>query len=276
MDHIYLNSCFSNLTNFNTPKQQIMKKILYYLFFCLPLFLSAQMDESDTLKVKASLSLTGFWQRGNVEASIFRGRSDLSIRPWEKLVFKTTNSYVYQAFGGQKADEDILSLNFLYFNPEKRIHPLVLGFASSNYRREIDSRYIVGGGVTYQALGKKNRWLKFSLTCEYESTDFGRATFNNADYNGNRSINTFRGTLWVNGKYHFFKKKIILTHESYVQPSLENSNNYRWWADVSLELPISKRINFKINYLDSFESIVIENQKQDDGFLTFGLTLKSV
>lgn len=254
-----------------------MKNILR-IFCFLPLILSAQINESDTLKIKANLSLTGFWQAGNVETLIFRAKSDLSIKPWKKWVFKTNNSYVYQEFGKEKADEDILSLNFLYFNPERNIYPLVLGFLSTNFRREIDRRYLVGAGVTFQVLKSEKthkNWLKFSLTGEYEETDFSNTDFNRSDYDGNEKINTLRGTLWVNGKYYLFKDKVILSHESYIQPSLEQSDNYRWRADLGLELPVWKFLNFKINYLHSFESIVIENQEQEDQFLTFGFTLKS-
>jgi hypothetical protein len=68
---------------------------------------------------------------------------------------------------------------------------------------------------------------------------------------------------------------MILTHESYFQPSLEESDNYRWQADFGLELPIWSFLNFKINYLHTFESIVIENQKREDQFLTFGFTIKN-
>ena len=244
------------------------------VFFC-PILLSAQINESDTLDFKANLSLTGFWQGGNVQTLIFRAKSNLSFKPWKKSVFKTTNSYVYQEFGLEKADEDILSLNFLYFNPQRRIYPLVLGFVSTNFRREIDLRYLFGAGATFQVLNKKNNWLKFSLTCEYEETDFARATYNRTEFNGDQSINTFRSTIWINGKYHLFDKKLILSHESYFQPSLERSRNFRWQADLGLELPIWKFLNFKVNYLHTFESIVIEDQKQQDVFLTFGFTLKS-
>jgi len=251
-----------------------MKKILY-CFLLFPAFLSAQINESDTLKFKASLSSTGFWQRGNVETTIFRVKSEVSYKPWKKWVFKTQNSYVLQEFGKQKADEDILSLNFLYFNPEQKIYPLLLGFVSTNFRREIKIRYLTGAGVTFQILKKKNNWLKFSISSEYEHTDFKRNSFNYSEYDGSQSINTFRATLWVNGKYHLLKKKVILSHESYFQPSLQYGNNFRWWVDVGLELPVWKFLNFKINYLDTFESVVIEGQKQDDRFLTFGFTLKS-
>ena len=251
-----------------------MKKLLcYFLFF--PIFLSAQINESDSLNVKANLSLTGFWQGGNVETLIFRAKSEVSFKPWKKWVFKTKNSFVYQEFGKEKADEDILSLNFLYFNPERKIYPFVLAFVSTNYRREIDVRSLFGAGVTYQIINKKDHWLKLSLSSEYEQTNFSKTVFNRSEYNGNQSINTLRSTIWVNGKYNLFEKKLILNHESYFQPSLEQGNNFRWQADVGVELPVWKFLNFKVNYLHTFESIVIEDQKQEDQYLTFGITLKN-
>ena len=173
-----------------------MKKVLYYFLF-IPILLLAQINESDTLNLKANLSLTGFWQGGNVETFIFRAKSEVSFKPAKKLVFKTINSYVYQAFGKVKADEDILSLNFLYFNPERKIYPLLLGFVSTNFRREIDLRSLLGVGVTYQILNNKEYWLKFSISSEYEQTKFAQTKFNLPEYNGNSFINTFRSTFWV-------------------------------------------------------------------------------
>ena len=54
-----------------------MKKLLYY-FLIFPICLSAQINESDTLKVKASVSITGFYQGGNVETLIFRTKTDFT------------------------------------------------------------------------------------------------------------------------------------------------------------------------------------------------------
>ena len=252
-----------------------MKTILLVLIGLFPISLFAQINESDTLKTKASLSLTGLYQQGNVETVIFRAKSEFSFHPWKKSVFKTNNSYVYQEFGKQKADEDVLSLNFLYLNPEKKIHPFLLGFASTNFRRRIDLRFLTGGGVTFQILERDKQWLKVSVSGEYEQTDFASSNFNRDEYDSNREINTLRGTVWISGRYNLFDDKMVLSHESYYQPSLEESNNYRWRADLGLELPIWEFLNFKINYLQTFESVVIENQNQQDRFLTFGFTVKS-
>jgi hypothetical protein len=250
-------------------------KRLVFIFLVIPICLFAQTDESDTLKFQARLSLSGILQGGNVQTVIFRANSDLSYSLWEKWVFKTQNSFVYQEFGKQKADEDILSLNFLYFNPKKRIYPLLLGFASTNFRRQIGIRTLFGGGVTFQLLKNDGNWLKVALSSEYEQTEFNNDTFNRIAYNGTPSINTFRGTIWIKGKYHLFKKKLIIGHESYYQPSLERGDNYRWRADLGLEIPLTKYLNFRTNFLHTFESIVIEGQRQEDTLLTFGLTVKN-
>lgn len=251
-----------------------MRHLVFY-FLIIPILCLGQINESDSLNVKASLSLTGLWQSGNVETLILRGRTDFSVRPWKNWVFKNTNSYVYQAFDKTKADSDFLSLNFLYFNPEKRLYPQVLGFVSTNFRREIDLRTLVGGGATYQIIKKEDHWLKASLTFEYEQTNFRSSLFNKSQFNGDSDIDTWRGTIWINGKYKLFKGKVILRHESYYQPSLDDSDNYRWQADLSTEFPIWKFLSFKVNYLRTFESVVIANQEEQDEFLTFGFTLKN-
>lgn len=250
-----------------------MKKRLLLLLF--PFFLSAQINESDTLKLKADLSLTGIYQGGNVDTFIFRAKSGISFKTLKNWVFKTQNSYVYQEFGKSKADEDILSLNFLSFNPNKRLYPLMLGFVSTNYRREINLRYLAGAGVTYQVFHKKDNWLKIALTSEYENTHFDKTDFNYSEYDGDKNINTIRSTIWMNGKHPILQKKLVLTHEFYFQPSLVQHNNFRWQVDLGIEFPIWKFLNFKVNYLHTYESIVIESQEQEDRFLTFGFKLKS-
>lgn len=251
-----------------------MKKILW-CFLLFPLFLSAQTKEQDSLKLRADLSITGFLQSGNVDTWIFRAKSEVSFETFRNTVFKTKNSYVYQAFDKDKADEDILSLNFLEFNPTRKIYPFVLGFFSTNFRREIDYRYLVGAGATFKILNKENYELKASTSLEYENTDFNLSTFNEPQYNGSESINTYRSTLWIYGKYKLFKNKLVLSHESYVQPSLEEIDNYRWRADLSLEVPVWKYLDFKVNYVYVIESIVVAGQSRVDEFLTFGFTIKN-
>lgn len=134
--------------------------------------LNAQINDSDSLSFKADLSISGFYQKGNVETIIFRAVSNTSFKLNNRLVLKTQNSYVYQEFGNVKADEDLLSLNFLYLDPGKAMYPLALAFISTNYRREIEVRYLLGGGASFRLLNTLENRLQLSISSEYETTHF--------------------------------------------------------------------------------------------------------
>lgn len=251
-----------------------MKKILLMLLFT-GCGIFAQVKDKDSIKLRMDLSLTGFWQGGNVETLIFRAANKFDYQFAKNVKFRSQNSYVLQEFGRVKADEDILSLNFVNINTHKRLHPLALAFFSTNFRRKIDYRYIVGGGLSYQLLKKKKHNIIMSLTGEYEHTDFETTDFKIDDYDGYTAINTWRSTLWFQGEHQLFSGKMIFKHEFYFQPSLQDSDNFRWRGDVSLELPIWDFLNFKINYYRTYESVVVEPQLPMDEFLTFGFTIKN-
>lgn len=157
----------------------------------------------------------------------------------------------------------------------KKVYPLALGFISTNYRREIEIRYLLGAGASFRAVNNKRNRLEFSITSEFERTRFRSTVFNRTQYNGESYISTVRGTFWMKGRYVMLKDKIILIHESYYQPSLLERDNYRWRADIGVEFFMMKNFYFKVNYLQTFESVVMVNQKRRDKFLTVGFSVSS-
>ena len=237
--------------------------------------LNAQINDSDSLSLKTDLSISGFYQKGNVETIIFRTVSNTSFKLYNRLVLKTQNSYVYQEFGNVKADEDLLSLNFLYLDPGKAMYPLALAFISTNYRREIEVRYLLGGGASFRLLNTLENRLQLSISSEYETTHFKKSSFNRLQYNGKSELSTIRGTFWMMGSYRIFNNKMILKHESYYQPSLLERDNYRWKVDIGFEFPIWNNLSMNMNFLQTFESVVMINQKRRDQFFTMGFTFKS-
>ncbi|GAB4331908.1 MAG: hypothetical protein OHK0038_07110 [Flammeovirgaceae bacterium] len=248
----------------------------YFFTFIIYLFLNhftfAQINEGDTLLLQAKLSFTGNWQTGNVELFVLRSKIDISFAPSKNIVFKTQNAYFYQEFYKKKADEDIFSRNFIYFKPQNRVYPFLIGFVSKNYRRKIDSRYFYGAGATFQIIKKSNHILKFALSGVYEQTDFSKNDFNEEQYDGKFQINTWRATSWIFGKHYFLKKKVILHYEAYIQPSIENKNNFRWQTEAGLDIPLWKGLNFTSNYIYTYEKIIIQNLKNKDSIMTFGLS----
>lgn len=247
-------------------------KYLLVLFFLFPSLVLAQLNESDTLKFQTKLNLNGNWQKGNVEVLAFRSKLEFTFSSSPNFVFKTQNAYLYQEFFGNKADEDLFSRNFIYFYPQNKIYPFAVSFISQNFRRKIDFRYFVGAGATLQLIHTKSHILKTALSTVYEESNFSIDIFNESQYDGQKQINTWRGTAWIFGKHHFFENKLNFYYESYIQPSFEDTKNFRWQLETGLETPIWKGLNFSTTFIYTYEKIVALGLKPYDHSLLFGFS----
>jgi hypothetical protein len=262
-----------------TKKQKFMGSfVVFYtsvLFFLyLPTLAYAQINESDTARFQARIVASGNWQTGNVEMFAMRGKVDMAVLPTRSLAFKTQNAYLYQEFFKRKADEDFFSRNFIYFQPTRTIYPFMMAFVSTNFRRNIDFRYFVGAGATWQIIKTKNHLTKIALSGVYEETNFKKTTFNELAYNGQEHIKTWRATAWLFGKHHLLQNKLIFHYDCYIQPSLERNDNFRWQAETGFDIPFYKGFNFTTNFIYTYESVVVETAKTDDAIITFGISLK--
>lgn len=104
--------------------------------------------------------------------------------------------------------------------------------------------------------------------------DFAKNTFNQEIYNGNPRIETWRISFWVHGEHQIIPNKLKLRYESYIQPSLENSDNFRWQIDAGLDAKLWKGFFFRLNHLYAYEGVVAEGQQNEDRLMTFGIGLK--
>ena len=250
----------------------MLKQFFIAIIFSLSLGKSfAQLNESDTTKFQLRASITGNYQQGNVEVLNIKSKLDFTFSPHKNWVIKSQNSSLYQAFYSVEADNDIFSRNYLYYNPQHKVYPFAIAYISTNYRRKIDKRYFAGAGVTYQVINTKKNVLKLSASAVYEATKFTNSLYNYAEYNGNKNINIWRGTLYVGGWSYLLEKHIRLYYDAYWQPAFNNSNNYRTQVDIGIDFPIWKGFSFNALYAFTHENVVIEKVKQEDKILTFGV-----
>ena len=232
----------------------------------------AQINESDTARFQMRIGLTGNYQNGNVEVTTLRGKADLLYTSVKNMVFKSQNVSLYQAFYGNKADNDVFSRNYLYFRPQGKIYPFAIGYVSANYRRKIDVRYFAGAGATWQLWNTRAHVVKISASAVYESTSFNGTVYNFSEYNGNGRITLWRGTAYLGGWSYLFGRRLRLYYDAYWQPAFGNSRNYRSQFDVGVDFPLWKGLSFNALYTYLHENVVVEQIKRDDRILTFGLT----
>ena len=252
----------------------IQVKFILFLLFCCLLHnnLVAQLNESDTLLAQYNTALAGNLQSGNLEAIAVRLKADFSFAPTSLWAFKTQNTYRYQEFFDNKADNDFSSRNFLYLWQRRRIYPFAMVFISTNFRRKIDYRYFSGAGATWQLVRQPNHTMKMALAGVYESTRFAGNTYNYSEYNGSKNIDTWRASAWFFGKHTLADNHLRIYYEAFVQPSLKQSGNFRWQTEIGLEWPVWKGWSITANYLFTHENVVVSTVKTDDRLLVFGIS----
>jgi Protein of unknown function, DUF481 len=232
---------------------------------------SAQINESDTVKLQLRASVTGNYQQGNVNILAIRSKIDFTFSPVKDIVFKSQNSSLYQEFSSKKADNDLFSRNYFYYRPQRKIYPFAIAYISTNYRRRIDARMFSGAGITWQAVNKRYHVIKLSASAVYETNTFNGSSYNYAEYNGNNKINLWRGTLFMGGWNYLLNKKLRFYYDGYWQPALNNKNNYRTQFDAGVDFPVWKGLSFTALYTFTHENVTISNIKKEDKIVSFGL-----
>lgn len=243
---------------------------LFILMNSIQLF--AQINEADTMQLQLRASMSGNYQQGNVEFLSLRGKLDFSIVPNENWVFKSQNSSLYQSFFGNKADSDVFSRNYIYYQTQHHIYPFGMMYISSNFRRNIDLRYFAGAGLTYKIINREKNILKVSTSVVYENTHFSNYNYNFSEYDGHQKINVWRATFYFGGWTQLFQNRFRLFYDGFWQPGLSDQNNHRTQLELGLDFPVWKGSSFSIFYSNMFESLVSDKIKQDDKILTFGLS----
>jgi len=236
---------------------------------------SAQLNESDTLRLQYRTALTGNVQTGNLEALTLVGRLEMSAAPGARWAVKTQNTARYQAFFGRKADSDFDSRNFLYAGQQQALYPFAMAFLSGNFRRKINFRWFAGPGLTWQAIRREGHVVKISLAGVYEATDFAGSAYNVPEYDGSARIGTWRATARISGQHRVLAQRLRFFYELYWQPSVEQAENYRWLADAGLELPVWKGLSFNMHFLYTHENVVVAGVRSNDLILTFGMSFRN-
>lgn len=251
-----------------------MNKLIYlYALVLLSVgHLAAQLNESDTIKFQLRSSITGNYQKGNLDVFVLRGKLDFSLGSNKNFVFKSQNAYLYQSFYTIKTDDDLYSRNYLYWKPTNRVYPFAIAYAAINYRRKIDFRYFGGAGATVQLINKRFHVLKLSAGSVYEENTFRGSTYNYTQFDGTNKINVARATTYLGGWYYLLSNKLRLYYDAYWQPSFENTENYRWQGDVGFDFMLWKGLSFNALFVYTHENLTIKNIKQDDQMLTFGIS----
>ncbi|NJL14202.1 MAG: DUF481 domain-containing protein [Microscillaceae bacterium] len=208
-----------------------------------------------------SFSIQGAFNEGNVSRQLFEFLTHLSYT--KGIVELETNpSFTYGEQNGQLAERDYYGdLNLSLFH-ERRLYGFAIGIFERSNLRAIRERYYGGGGLGFYFV--RNDKVKVSLTNAliYEFTRFVEEG----------SVEVYRNSTRLKGRYLFFGGKMILSHLLFLQPALNEKENVRWSGLGALSFPIGKMLAFRASIENTYESIVEAGRQKNDLVWSVGLT----
>lgn len=215
-------------------------------------------------KLKSSLNITGALSDGNVNRRLINISSDFSHKG-DLMEYNLSPQYSYGFQNGELREDDFLGIFALNVFQKSVVYILGFGSAQTSNLRKINFRWESGGGIGFHIL--RHTRVQFSITQAliYENTDFISQETND--------IETTRLSTRFKGNYKLFDQKLKISHVFFIQPSITDSENFRFSGNLNIQLPLNKFLSFTILLKDTYESVVAEGRLNNDFNIQVGLTL---
>ena len=224
------------------------------ILILLPFYL---LSQKDTLHVKYSVQLTGFYNKGN-NNNLFVNDNNTFLLENSKIKNSTIYNYAY----GQQTD--VVNQNEHFFNNmfshklSKKISTVALIELEQSFMRSIHLRYVGGLGFSWNI----SKVISLSNIFSLDETH----------YSDGSVLYIERSSLRLKINYEY--KKFTFKTETYVQPDVKLSY-FRFRSNTSLGYKVSKSISFIISAQDSYEQYVLKGRVNNDFNLNFGLSISN-
>lgn len=253
-----------------------MRKLkLIFILLCLATLAMAQFEESDTARWNFNSIVSVKLNTGNVERFIVTPEANVAHISKDKLWgFTARERYTYGTFGKYWTENDLLSRNFIYLLPDRRIYPYIMAWFQTHEGELLKFRYQLGPGVTFVPLKKKHQIIKLSLTATFEQNWFkarGLTYFADSSVN---SYNTFRWTARIFGTHSIVPKIMDLYYEFLFQQSLIKAHDWRVFLESGINVRVIRGLSLRtfINY--DYQTIHQLQVKPNDLILNVGINYK--
>jgi hypothetical protein len=251
------------------------KYILHIAVLALsPAAAFCQINTADTLKWQHRVSASGSLLEGNQSRLLLLGRYE-GAQAKEQIGFSTRIDYQYGTRNSVTTENDLVTYNFVYLHPLRRLYPYLMILTENNVRRGVRFRYQFGPGISYNFIKVNKSLLRLSATGTYESTAFRDHDFNDHRDSSSNLIATARLTGRIFGRFQLIPERLLLISEYWYQQSLTETANTRLYFENTLEVPVSKLVSFRSSLRYTRESIHLAGLKAWDLFWVFGITISN-
>lgn len=218
------------------------------------------------------------WQTGNVERFLYNTNLqwiytdsllDYEIKPrfsYGEVTQKQNDKIIK---GVIQEREQAIDLHWGLLS-QKKFYGFSFGTLERSNLRKIYFRWQMGIGAGWHLIRTPNNNQILNLTAAIlrEETNFINPQQN--DYK------IFRASLRIKGRHAFFDNHLRILHLTTYMPSIAFDNNRRLISNISLEVPITKRIQIRSSFDYTYEGIVPLNVKKTDTRTLIGLVMSNM
>lgn len=220
----------------------------------------------DSLRIKYFISATGLIQSGNVDRTLFPTLSNIAFSK-NKFEVRQTLNYSYGTIGTpagkRKIEDELLVRTEPALFQRNRIFPFAWGLYEKSKLRNITQRWLGGAGIGLNIFSTKDHTLSLRNGIAIETTHF--------TINASRNVWRYSGRLA--GTHKLFSNKIVVNHETYIQPAMNSSGDFRYRTIWRINVPIWKHIALTTLLDEGYESEVDVGKKKNNFFMSYGLSI---
>ncbi|MCS7073069.1 MAG: DUF481 domain-containing protein, partial [Bacteroidia bacterium] len=213
-------------------------------------------------KLKYKFVTDGMLLTGNVERFLYS--TSLQLQYADSLIdFDLKPRFLYGEQTIKKDETSIrtvqerepgLDFHFGLFS-QKRFYGFAAGAIERSNLRNIMLRWVVGPGIGWHMVRRDNHKVNLTAATLREETDF--IPENAIDYK------IFRGSFRLKGKHSFIQNKLIISYLVNYLPSLAFDKNVRLTSNLSIEIPVSKKVQLRGSFDYIREGVIAPGVKND-------------
>jgi hypothetical protein len=235
--------------------------------------------DDPTSRIGVDVGLTGNLARGFVDRDLITGRG--VVQAWSGPYGVYLQPYwlygrIGTPMGKITTDNEIYLRLGLFRTISEPFFVYAVNAFDHSVRRKIDHRELFGGGAGVNLVAQKGVSLLASVGVLGEHANYAVRMFEDHPELTRSTRNTLRASLRVYGRYRVAGGRFSLTHDVYVIPAIENSNDdYRFMFFGAIDAPIVKGFMARMQVDATREGIIAVGTKHEDIAITFGLAYKN-
>ncbi|MBP2831852.1 DUF481 domain-containing protein [Aquimarina sp. U1-2] len=261
-----------NNQTYKTAVSIISIVIMYYSMGIKNTF-AQNTVKNDTIKWSYDISTSGFFSDDGATRLLVNNNGLLKTAS-SNFQNRLVLNYQFGKVGERWQENDFLAYNAFRLRPEKKTFPIAVGGIETSRTRDIDFRFFIGLGGGIEVIDKKTVFAEFTLAGWYERTNYGDTDFNRDEIDGSSIRSVWRMSPRVRGDVKLNENQLIFEFEGWIQPTIDDFEDYRSFVNSSFLIQMVKKLYFKIGWLATYESYVLQGRNQWDSIITLGITYK--